>query len=304
MTGIDFDKLNQARKALEERRASGSDFQSVIFWKPKHGKNNIRILPPWTNEGEHAGSFFREVAQHWGVSEDMKGPVLCPNKTPDIKQPCPICEFIAELRADKKNVAAAELAKDIRAKTCWFLNIVDLDDSVYTVADVAEAKSARPDAEPEFAAGDLKVQVFAAGPTIFNQIVGIISDNMVDITLPDAGHNLTINKSGKGINTEYGVTLIIKPSALKGWTSETKVNDLSQVGFQMEYSKILEILSNGKGKEHAASLSSGASAALSAPEEDLDDLPESWQGPSDPEDEDDMAAALEAEMLAEAKKAG
>ena len=306
MTGIDFDKLAGARKALEDRRSSGSDFQSVTFWKPKLGQNKVRVLPPWTKEGVHAGTFWREVAQHWNVSEDMKGPILCPNKTPDVKDACPICEFIAELRADKKNVAKQELAKEIRAKTAWFLNIVDLNDPVYSVSDVAEAKTARPDSEPGFAAGDLKVQVFAAGPTVFNNIVTIISENRLDITLPENGHNLTITKSGKGLNTEYNVTVMITPSPLEGWTPATKVNDLSAVGFLMEYGKIFELLSDGKARDFMKALPAGkaAKALPVAVQDDEDDLPESWTGPSDEGAEEDMASALEAEMLAEARKAG
>ena len=305
-TGIDFSKLAGARKALEDRRSSNSDFQTVMFWKPKLGQNKVRILPPWTSEGPHAGAFWREVAQHWNVSEDMKGPVLCPNKTPDIKDACPICEFITELKSDKKNVAAQELAKEIRAKTSWFLNLVDLSDSIYTAADVAEAKQARPDEEVGFAAGDLKVQVYAAGPTVFNNIVTIISENNLDITLPEKGHNLTITKSGKGLNTEYNVTIMITPTALEGWTPATKVNDLSQVGYVQEYSKILELLSEGKARDFMKGLPSGKAGKALAPAAVLedDDLPESWSGPSDEGAEEDMASALEAEMLAEARKAG
>lgn len=306
MSGIDFDKLANARKALEDRKNSGNDFQKVNFWKPKVGQNKIRILPPWTKEGVHAGSFWREAAQHWNVSDENKAPILCPNKTPDLKLPCPICEFVAELKADKKNVQAQELAKELRAKTTWFFNIVDLSDSVYTVSDVAEAKTARPDSEPAFAPGDLKVQVFAAGAGIFNDIVTFVSENKLDITLIDGGHDINITKSGKGLNTEYTVTVLFQPSTLKGWTPETKVNDLAQVGFQQEYGKILEALTAGKGGDYTGSsapkLTKGKTKEVEVEVEvDDDALPESWTGPAEPED---MAAALEAEMLAEARKAG
>ncbi len=302
---INMDKLLAARRALEEKKAQSGDFQSVKFLKLNAGANLLRICPPWTNEGQFAGDFYREVAQHWNYDEEQKAPLLCPNKTPDIKEACPICEFIDELRADKTNVEAQQLAKDLRAKTTWFLNVVNVKDPVYTAADVAEAKQAKPDAEPSFKAGDLKVQVFAPGPTIFNGILNVIIENKLDITNPETGHNITITKSGKGLNTDYSVTPQIAPSKLEGFDHNTKLNDLGVVGFRQDYTELLAKLTAGKGGEFkgttkAMTAPKGAKAALKAPVEEEDDLPESWNGIEQAEDED-MAAALEREMLAASK---
>jgi len=40
------------------------------FLKLKSGKNKIRVMPPWTEEGTNAYQWWREVWTHWGVGPD------------------------------------------------------------------------------------------------------------------------------------------------------------------------------------------------------------------------------------------
>jgi len=298
--GIDLSKVTKARAEIEQRMNKG-DRTPVTFWKPNAGSNSIRILPPWTQEGEHAGAPWREAAQHWNVHEEKKAPILCPKRTPDINEPCPICDFIDELRTRKDDIQAQQLAKDLRAKSAYFFNIVDLNDPVYTVKDIAEAKQARPDAELKLEAGDLKVQVYAAGPTIFNQILGVIAENQVDITDPFTGHNITLKKTGKALQTRYEVVLMVKSTPLEGWSEDVKLPSLDEIGFKQDYNKILETLTEGKGGDFSAMLPSGsAKAALPSrgteTVDDLDDLPESYAGGAG--DESDLEADLKAAMAA------
>lgn len=297
---VDLNKLAAARAQLTERMSRGGDRSSIKWWKPKAGKNTIRICPPWTEEGAFAGDVWREVAQHWNVSDDVKAPILCPKKTPSIGEDCPICEFVAELKADKSNVEAQALVKDIRAKSAFFFNIIDLEDATYTVADVAEAKQARPDQDVPFAAGDLKVQVYAAGPMVTEEIIGTFVDNKKDLSHLTEGRNFFINKTGSGFKTRYTVSIdaftesVLPPEILE------KLNKLDEIGFKQEYGKLLEILTEGKGGDFMAALPSGSSTpALPATSEldELGELPESYAKDAG-DDGEDLAAALEAKLAA------
>src|SRR5687768_3387414 len=106
MAKLDWAKLNKQKEELEARMARGGGAGSIKWWKPVNGVNRIRILPGWTDEGEYAGQFWREVAQHWGVSEDVKGPILCPRETPGLNGSCPICAFVDELKNEKGDAQA------------------------------------------------------------------------------------------------------------------------------------------------------------------------------------------------------
>ena len=299
--GIDFNKLNSARKVIEEKlNKSSGNFPTFLFWKPKAGDNLIRIMPPWTSEGEFAGVFWREVSQHWGVSEDQKGPILCPKRTPGIDEECPICDFIDELRGMKDDVAAQALAKDLRGKAAYFLNIVDLSDATYTAKDVAEAKQAKPDAEPGFEVGDLKVQVFAAGPTVFNQILANIAENGVDITSGETAKDVKIKKTGKGVQgTKYEVTVLFGKKSKLDLPHELKLPELDKVGFKMDTAKMLEILSKGKGGDYATALPSGAPKAQALPKATRatkSDGNADYGISEEASDEDDLGAKLTAAL--------
>lgn len=297
---IDFNKLNTARKVIEEKlNKSSGNFPTILFWKPKAGDNLIRIMPPWTSEGEFAGVFWREVSQHWGVSEDQKGPILCPKRTPGIDEDCPICDFIDELRGMKDDVAAQALAKDLRGKAAYFLNIVDLADPTFTAKDVAEAKQAKPDAEVGFEVGDLKVQVFAAGPTVFNQILANIAENGLDITSGDDAKDVKIKKTGKGVQgTKYEVTVLFGKKSKLVVPEDAKLPELDKIGFKMEAAKMLEILSKGKGGDFAAALPSGAPKAQALPKVTRDTSKDGNEelGISEESDEDDLSAKLAAAL--------
>jgi len=261
-----LDKVMKAKQEAEERLSRGGGARAQ-FWKPKNGTNTIRIMPPWTNPTHdeslvlsddlsfYADQFWREVAQHWGLSEDQRGPIVCPDKTPGLSGDCPVCEFVAELRADKSNVQAIELAKDIRAKTAYLYNVVDMKDPVYTAADVAEYTKERPDAECPFKPGDAKVQIYAAPLTVHDAILGMISANKQDVTRLDTGRGVVItrypNKDPK--KTRYSVVpdFDARPFELSG-----ALPALHQQGFVMEYDKMMELLQSGVGGDHSAALPS------------------------------------------------
>jgi len=254
-------KVAAAKAAAEERLARTGGGARAQFWKPKAGQNHIRIMPAWTDkEEEYADQFWREVAQHWNVSSEQKGPILCPLKTPGLNGPCPICEFVNELKKDKTNVQAKALVKDIRAKTTYLLNVVDAKDPEYTAEDVATWTQANPGEEAPYAAGDAKIQVYAAPLTVYDMILGMITTGGRDITKLEDGRGIIVTKfpAKDPKMTRYQVNCDMDPSAYN--PGETEFPQLHQVGFTMSYEEMLATLHEGVGGDFIASLPEGGSS--------------------------------------------
>ena len=253
--GLDLDKLRKAAQELQARMSRGGG-PSMKFWKPADGKNVIRVLPPWTDEGPLAGQFYREVHQHWNVTEGG-GPVLCPKKTPAAsdEKDCPICDFVDQLRARKTDVEAQEMAKSLRAKVAYLMSIVDMNDSVYTAKDVVEWKKERPDSDCPFEAGDVKVQCYAATATIADAIMNIVISNEMDITDLEVGHNIVITKipNKDKLKTRYTVTPDLKKSKAP-ITAEYQLPDLSRVGKVQSFDDMIKLLSEGPAASFSALL--------------------------------------------------
>lgn len=257
---IDYEKLKKAKQELEARMNRGGGGTSMKFWKPANGKNVIRILPPWTDEGVFANQFYREVHQHWNVAGEDTGPTLCPKKTPELTsdKECPICDLLEQLKAQKSNVEAQELVKELRAKLAYFLSIVDINDPVYSAKDIAEWKKERPDSECPFEAGDVKIQCYASTSTTFDQILNIVIANDMDITDLSEGNNVVIMKAGKGLQTKYTVTPEIKKTKTPGVTATTKLPDLSKVGKVPSFEDMLKALGDGPATSFAGLLTANA----------------------------------------------
>ncbi len=253
---VDMLKVQQQKAKLAQELNRGSG-RGARFWRPEDGDNTIRIMPEWTQDEPYKGQFWREVAQHWGISEDQKGPIICPLVTPHLEGECPVCQFVDELRADKNNVAAQEASKGARAKKCFLVNIVDCDDPTYSAKDVAEYKKNKPEFDVPFEAGDQKIQVYACPKTLFDQILNIVMKNDLDIADLESGHDLVITRVGKGLTTRYSVTPKVKssPSDVSGGV---ELPQLDQVGFLMTFDEMTKLLTNGIGGDFAALLPSNA----------------------------------------------
>lgn len=257
---LDIEKLKKAQAEVQARMSRGGGGPSMKFWRPAEGQNRVRILPPWTDEGEFAGTFWREVHQHWNVA-DAAGPVLCPAKTPGSEnKECPICEFVEQLRSQKSNVEAQELARDLRAKVAYLMSVVDLSDPVYTAKDTAEWKKERPDSEVPFEVGDPKVQVYAATSTIYEQIASIVIANELDITDLTSGHNIIITKIGNKdkMKTRYTVQPDLKKTKAQ-LPDGFQIPDLAKIGRFQSYDDMTKLLSEGKGGSFRAALPANAS---------------------------------------------
>lgn len=198
-------KVAEEQEVKNARRTGGSH----IYWSPKLDKNRIRLMPPWTSEGDWRDSFFRELAMHWGVgSDEEKKHFPCPTKSkhgPEVtSKACPVCIQVERLRASG-NPADAEFANELRARVRYYSNIVDMNDAVYTSKDVTEWHSNQQDKTREcpFTASDTKVQVYQYGPTVFDELLAVFAEQGIDITDFKSGHDIIITKEGQGRMTKY-----------------------------------------------------------------------------------------------------
>jgi hypothetical protein len=235
----DIDKAQKKREEEKLRQESFKRFgRPVPWWKAKNGENNIRILPPWTAKGPNAFQFWCERWIHFNVmaieapDEQNQFSHVCPKHTPgagdvlgygaDEVIPCPVCDHVANLRASSDPVDS-ELAKNIRAKMRVYYNIIDLSDPIWTDDAIEEIKQRGCPEDKLPTAGEPKVQVYSSGPTVMQMILDYYADS-IDIADLEKGHNMKIERSGTGLNTDYRVRPDMKASTApitdEEWTRE------------------------------------------------------------------------------------
>ena len=96
---------------IEQLKKDLSQYSSTVgsFWKPKVGRNYIRVLPPWKPETH---LFYKPVRLHWVGSRS----VLC---TPGN---CIVCSMLQD------PVLAPSLEGKINTINRFLVNVVDLED--------------------------------------------------------------------------------------------------------------------------------------------------------------------------------
>lgn len=224
---VNFDKLKEQQQVLDARNARGGS--SVKYFTPKQGMNNVRLLPPWLEDGVQCEDVYKEVGMHFGVGPNGLS-FVCSG------QGCPICEFVERLR-NSGDPADLEMSETIKAKVRYSSNIIDLDDPVYTEKDVQEYKSKMKDPTKEvpFAVGDSKIQLFSYGSDVCGKLLRLFNALKLDISDLDKGYNIIIDRSGTGRNTKYN-SVMIHP--------EPKVCVLSKKGKALSTSEALKVIPN------------------------------------------------------------
>ncbi len=196
--------VDREREKLDEIRRGGTR-----FWTPKEGASLIRILPPYTGE-----DWYKEAWFHFGVGVDRK-PIACARRLQD--EACYICEQVDELRKseDPRDV---ELSTQIASRRRVFYNIIDLDDV------------------------ESGVQVFSSGVTIFKELLMYVADpDWGDITDPDEGYDIIIDREGTGIDTKYTVRAKKNPTALIDPALLEDLRDLDEMVEILPYEQVKAI---------------------------------------------------------------
>jgi len=174
----DVSAIDKVKQRLDEM---GLDDTS--FFKPKEGRNTIRVLP---GVGEMDDYFWTVVGKHY--IPGAQHATTCPLITAD--NPCPICEYVSSLYrstdSDEKDVA-----KRIRAQRQYWINVINRDKE------------------------NLGPLIYPAPKTVFAAIASLVRDPdygaVYDV---DVGTDVVITRTGTGIETRYQVQAKRKESPL------------------------------------------------------------------------------------------
>jgi len=201
---------SEERLAALRAKISGMDLGGGQgFFTPKEGRNVIRILPAVGT----MDYFFQEVGTHYNLPDSATE--KCPSFTTNGAYTCPICELVEELY--KAGKSYRDLAGKLRVRRQFWMNVV-----------VREAG----DRQGETGNGPL---IYTPGTSVFKSVQTLVGDpDYGDISDVDDGIDLTVDRKGQGLDTEYEVlsrkhSFALSPDAEKvdEWLQEAK--DLTPV---------------------------------------------------------------------------
>lgn len=183
------------------------DLGGENYFKPQSGKNTVRILPPWNDDGV----FFHKATLHYNVREEG-GPVPC--RKMEGKE-CPVCQAL-------KNVGK-KLADKAKAKDRYYVNVIDRKN-------------------PE--AG---VKIWGMTPRNMKKIKSAMEDpDYGDLTDPEEGRDIIIEvDDSKGGAPQYEIRPRVKTSEIGVDDWEEGLHQLDEVVVtdipsSKEYKKIVE----------------------------------------------------------------
>lgn len=169
----------KAERIQERATRTGGRFDSIFkqgvdSWRPKAGDNTIRLLPGTWGLGVH---YAYDIFVHRNVGAD-DSTYLCLDKM--LSKPCPVCDAAAEAKRARDDEDAKAL-RWIEQKAAY---ILDRD-------------------------GDQKLtpQIWVMSWTLDRDVAALTHDKKKGTYLiiddPDNGYDLTIKRSGTGLNTRY-----------------------------------------------------------------------------------------------------
>lgn len=167
----------------------------VNWWNIPNGMSSIRVLPPWDPTGRIAlGVFSHRIEYQDPESNYRKYSWTCVNRT--FGKRCNICEGLERIKAS--GVSIDEYLPD----TCtYYINALVIYDPAYDNA----VKMGR---DPKGTQAPYSHVLMRIPKSVYTWIVSQITSPLVgDITDPQTGINLVINKEGAGLSTRYSTTL-------------------------------------------------------------------------------------------------
>lgn len=241
MGKLSLDKVTKKSADLKKSGNYNTDYDKL-----EKGKNVRRVLPP---KGDN-DVFWSEGFLHFGLGSDGKKTVTCLETYGEGKK-CPICQYVEELKKSK-NKEDKQLVDRIRRVKRTYIAVLNRD------------------AEEE------KPLVLPVGQTIMKQIVDLICDpDYGDITDFEEGRDITITKSGSGLNTEYSV--IAKPKttvASEDFTAEELDEELPDLDalFVRKSPEELQAILDGDDEDSSDEDEDDDDEAIDYDDLDLDDL--------------------------------
>jgi len=175
-----MDLINAKRKALS------NDRQKTI--RPADGRGRYRILPSW-RAADHAqpDQFWHDFGLHY--IKDMAGKVkavyVCTDKT--FGKPCGVCDAMLQAQHHITDDETMKVIQGAKATARVLVNVLHIDGPT-------------PDVP----------QILELSPTTFNQFLAIIQEWGGEVLDLENGKDIVIEKSGKGLETKYGIQIAAK----------------------------------------------------------------------------------------------
>jgi len=234
-----LDKGKKQSQGLKQRTA-----------KPRPGRTVWRILPGW--DAAEPFRFFHAYGQHFIKDMDGKIKVVlgCPDKTHE--EPCEVCEAISDAARAAPDDKTREKIMDSKSTQRFLFNAIDIDN------------------DPK------KVVILEVGQGLFRDILANIEEDN-ELIDADKGRDMIITREGSGLNTRYSLAVRSKDKSITVNKSMLmEMNDLTEYvaeDFEAMKKKALSAIGAATGTVMAGS---GAAAALSAPDADLemDEIPD------------------------------
>ena len=197
------------------------------FFKPKEGKNTVRILPPWSD----SGLWYKEATMHYGLA-NLEGKERAQPCLKMFGNACPVCE--ARMELEKGTQEDKKAADRIRPRTKYYTNIL-------------EGKSG-------------KVMIWGFTPKTLGILLSYCSDpDYGDISHPEEGFDVVIERQGTTrTDTKYQIRLRPKATAIEveGWDAQMHNLD-AEVVDEMEYDELLSIVESNFGTVKATNPKEG-----------------------------------------------
>lgn len=195
------------------------------------GRSRLRILPSWRVDGNQLDNqFWHDYGQHFiktvganGI-ETVAATYICVDRTHG--RSCDVCKAIAEAAGSVADDALAKVITGAKASARTLVNALHIDGATPTVS-----------------------EVFEFPPTVFEQFIGLMQLYLLEgvniLSLQD-GFDISVERTGKGLNTKYTVAAAPKSTAISVDVL-TKLTDLDKYVAQENDSNKARAISEVRG---------------------------------------------------------
>ncbi|RWI35467.1 hypothetical protein [Mesorhizobium sp.] len=200
--------LNPALQKLISNASNKYSRSSGNRIKPKEGVNRYRILAPTPAQAAWVKpdlQFWADCGVHWIKADENGKPLAVVGCESTVNQaPCPVCTAIDQAVASAIDEDSKKLYESWKVKLTVLVNVLDRSKG-----------SSNPD----------DVQILELTPTTWGKVMSVIQqygEEGEDILDLANGMDLSITRTGKGLNTEYSVNVAagksapVKPEQIKG----------------------------------------------------------------------------------------
>lgn len=196
---MDIAKLQELMKS---KKASMKRVERTAKINP--GKNRVRILQGWKAGEEHV--WYQDFGQHFikDATDQIKAVYVCASATHETT--CGVCDALAAASRMALDDDTQNVLGKAKASRTVLVNALMLDSTEPNTPVILELKRG-----------------------VFGQLLEILEENgpeaFFDLT---AGHELIINRDGKGLNTTYTAQMAIKVGAAIPAAVLTRLNNLDE----------------------------------------------------------------------------